>query len=360
MTIDDYFSSLRSGTAREYRATYNYLQEWQGSTLTFPDFLRTRKLSDNTIAKHVRQLRTIIRNSDVGIELDSIPPYHGEHKDYPQFTDADFQSLYGAFYGVDFPKFIISGERHRYWHAVLHFVAVTAVRRQALLGITLDSVNFKEQFITVESENDKKRKTRFKPITSELSSDLVELLRFYDMTQIPKDQHRHLFPWSHGSKAWYRIWNAAESKVGKRFHLHDLKRFSGELALRAGASPLELMQHMDHASLTTTMNHYCRPTTTRLLQKLKVPIPNRESRMTPLFTEPELQDTVLDTMRRQLASIGIDIDLVLDRFGMPSLGCESIFQAGRSVRGEKSSGGKKGAVERPYLRTFWDEEGGAI
>jgi integrase len=362
-TITEYLGGLSVRTAREYQGTHSYFTEWQATKLVFADFpafLKSRNLSENTIAKHVRQVRTIIRNTDIGIDLDSIPPYSGESKDYPQFTDSDFETLYEAFYGVDYPKFIISGERHRYWHAVLHFVAVTALRRQALLGITLDSVNFEERYVTVESAIDKKHKTRYKPITSELAADLVQLVRYYDKSLIPLEQHGLLFPWGHGSKSWYKVWNAAESKLGKRFHLHDLKRFSGELALRAGATPLELMQHMDHSSLTTTMKHYCRPTTAGLMKKLKVPIPDREGRMTPLFTEPELQSTVLETMRSQLASIGIDIDVVLDRFGLPVLGEGELPKFRRSERGSKLISSKKGEADRPLLPILWDEEGTCV
>jgi hypothetical protein len=147
----------------------------------------------------------------------------------------------------------------------------------------------------------------------------------------------------------------AEEKLGKRFHLHDLKRFSGELALRAGATPLELMQHMDHSSIKTTLKHYCRPTTTGLVKKLKVPLPDRESRMTPMFTEPELQNTLLDTMRSQLLKIGIDIDVVLDRFGIPLVGGD-VSPPRRSVRVSKSAAVKKGGVDRPVFRVLWDDE----
>jgi integrase len=320
MTTDEYLASLHARTAGEYRTTLQYLELWQAAILVFAvfmDFLKSRKLSDNTIAKHVRQARTIIKNCELSYD---VPPYGGEHKDYPQFTDTDFQTLYGAFYGAEYPKFIISGERHRYWHAILHFVSVTAVRRQALLGLAVGQVDFKQQFITVESAIDKKRKTRYKPITPALVSELLDLRRFYDVDKLSPCQSALLFPWTHGTKAWYKVWNMAEEKLGKRFHLHDLKRFSGELALRAGATPLELMQHMDHANITTTLKHYCRPTTTGLVKKLKVPLPDRESRMTPMFTEPELQHTLLDTMRSQLSKIGIDIDVVLDRFGIPLVG----------------------------------------
>jgi integrase len=73
--------------------------------------------------------------------------------------------------------------------------------------------------------------------------------------------------------------------IGKRFHLHNLKRFAGILALRAGASPLELQQHMDHASLETTLKHYCQPETADLVRKrIKVPIPRKSlhTRQTPI------------------------------------------------------------------------------
>ena len=206
MIIDEYFASLRLKTAREYRATHNYLQQWKQDTESsghpFVAFLRRKKLSDNTIAKHVRQARTICKVT-----------------------------------GLD---------------------------------------------------------------------------------------------------------------------------YDGELALRAGATPLELMQHMDHANIRTTLLHYCRPTTTGLIKKLKVPIPDREGRMTPMFTEPELQNTLLDTMRSQLSKIGIAVDVVLDRFGLPVLPVAEIPVPKRSVRGEKSSGGKKGDSERPVLRVLWDDEEGGV
>jgi integrase len=285
-----------------------------------------------------------------GLDLEAVLPYQGELKDYPTFSDADFKSLYDAFADAQYPKFIISGERYRYWQAILHFVAITAVRRQAVLGMTIKNINFDEQYITVESAIDKAGKTRYKPITPDLANELLELIRFYDYEQIGKEQHGLLFPWTHGTKAWYKVWNAAETKIGKRFHLHDLKRFSGELALRAGAKPLELMQHMDHASLTTTMKHYCRPVTKELVKNMKVPIPNRAHRLTPMFTEPELQDVLLDTMRNRLALLGLDMEFILDRFGLPVLPVAETADIDVSKKGGKNS---------PLIRLMI-ENGGAI
>jgi hypothetical protein len=66
-----------------------------------------------------------------------------------------------------------------------------------------------------------------------------------------------VFPWKHGTKTWYTCWNAAEKAIGKRFHLHDLKRFSGELAMRAGDSDVQAMLE--------SQGHHKIPFTTGLL-----------------------------------------------------------------------------------------------
>lgn len=89
-------------------------------------------------------------------------------------------------------------------------------------------------------------------------------------------QRDRVFPWQHGSKTWYSVWNRAEKLAGVNVGLHDLKRYSGELALRAGATMLELQQHMDHADIKTTLEHYCRPQTRDLVNRITVPIPNGE------------------------------------------------------------------------------------
>ena len=75
MTIEQYLGSLRSKTAKEYRATYNYLQQWKQDTesagQTFPDFLFRQNLSENTVCKHVRQARTICKETGLDPNLNS-------------------------------------------------------------------------------------------------------------------------------------------------------------------------------------------------------------------------------------------------------------------------------------------------
>ena len=283
MTIDELIASLRKKTAKEYRNTANYLQLWQEQRTkhsTFASYITTLELAEHTKAKHLRIAKTLCKRCNLPYEIGSIPT--PAKNPPPKFSDRDFQKLINAFDDCSHPKFIISEHRCRFWQAIIHFAAVTALRREAILGLNLGNVNFSEYFVEVPADIDKKNKIRYKPITEELAAELLELHRFIEWSSIPAKHHGKLFPWIHGDKKWYQCWKAAEQKVGKRFWLHDLKRFSGELALRAGATPLELQQHMDHADLKTTLTHYCRPTTTTLVRKFKVPLPNRRMQLTPL------------------------------------------------------------------------------
>jgi hypothetical protein len=68
--------------------------------------------------------------------------------------------------------------------------------------------------------------------------------------------------------------------------------------------------------------HYCRPQNRKLIEKIKIPLPNARPQLTPLFTEPELQHTIENMLRHRLAAAGINFDtvqLALDAFGEVNL-----------------------------------------
>lgn len=241
--------------------------------------LQKRGLASATIAKHCRHLNAIFKklgpkspkNYDALARLDYTPffPLPKQRKKDPQlFFDSDFQSLYRAFGSQDdYPRYLPKYKRPLYWQALMCFVSVTALRRQACLGIEWSNVNIKELFVRISSTIDKKDKARFKPITQELLEKMQEI-------RVSESPTAKVFPWAHGNKVWYQVWNRAETLACVKLGLHDLKRFSGELALRAGASVLELQQHMDHANIKTTLEHYVRPQTRDLVDRINVPIPS--------------------------------------------------------------------------------------
>jgi integrase len=278
-------------TLNEYHTTKKYLDKWGYEIGTFADFLLTQpKMVATPQHKHLRQAITLAKEENQHWNLGTL--HRPTATPSPMFSDDDFQTLCTACDDCDYPKFIEPGQRSRYWYTLIHFAAVTALRREAILGMNIGAVNFNEHFVTVDKTIDKKEKVRYKPITPELAADILNLRRFYDNSLMVPALRKRIFPWTHGNKRWYICWNAAEQKVGKRFHLHDLKRFSGELVLRAGATPLELQQHMDHANIATTLLYYCRPQTTNLIRRIRVPLPDKCPKITPLFTEPELRTTI--------------------------------------------------------------------
>jgi hypothetical protein len=152
------------------------------------------------------------------------------------------------------------------------------------LGIEWQDINREELSVHVRPEIDKKDKNRIKPITPEL----IEYLEQIRPPHINWNSNTKIFQWIHGGKCWYKCWHKAEENAGIKMGLHDTKRFSGTLALRAGASEMELMEHMDHNNISTTRKHYCRAQTRELVNKMVVPIPKTETDTpSPPPTEPQ-------------------------------------------------------------------------
>jgi hypothetical protein len=151
------------------------------------------------------------------------------------------------------------------------FVSIIVARREAVLGIEWRDINKKEMYVKIRSEIDKKDKKRYKPIKPEL----IEYLEQIHPPHINWNSDSKIFQWNHGDKGWYKCWHKAENVAGIKMGLHDIKRFSGDWAIRAGTSDLELMEHMNHESLSTTLKHYCRPKTRNIVDKIVIPIPNQ-------------------------------------------------------------------------------------
>ena len=75
-SIPDYLGGLSLRTGKEYGTTAKYLQEWSLANCpgdSFSEFLRQKEITHNTIAKHVRQARTLIAKCDLPYEVDPMP-----------------------------------------------------------------------------------------------------------------------------------------------------------------------------------------------------------------------------------------------------------------------------------------------
>jgi integrase len=258
----------------------------------------------STINKHCRELNAIFmkigppcpKNRDAQNLLKYYPyfaPPEFELKDPPEFSDEEFQLLFNAFNNeTEYPRYLPHEKRPIFWQTIMIFVSILAVRREAVLGIEWRDINKKEMYAKIRSEIDKKEKTRFKPI----QPILIEYLEHIRPSHINWNSHNKIFEWSHCDTIWYKCWRRAEDSAGIKMGLHDIKRFSGELALRAGADVLLLQAHMDHSNIKTTLNHYCRPKTQNMVNKIVVPIPKNET-VTPPPLPPEPEPEKLPEVR---------------------------------------------------------------
>jgi integrase len=339
-------------TVAEYQTTVNLVTEILEDPglhclgMQRNDFVKTleaRGLEPATIAKHLRHLNAIFKQFPEKYRI------HWAPIDVPETTpkvvlDNEFQALYRAFCNEkQYPKYLAAKNRPLFWQTIMEFVAVVAVRREAVLSLEWCNVNTKERYVTVEEWQDKKHRRRFKPLTADLLEKMLELKACGGVTG-PK---RHcLFPWVHCQKTWYQVWNRAQLEAGNTIGLHDLKRFSGELALRAGASELELMQHMDHANISTTLKHYCRPKTTDLVNRMKVPLPMEfepPPPEDPIIAENERRVNAahqwLDEQRlARLLAAGIDLHRLAEAIRETSC-TEIIEQPEQSKTGWRTAGG---------------------
>jgi integrase len=188
-------------------------------------------------------------------------------------TDNEVKRLYDAFESeTRYPTILNEALRPTFWQCVIDFVSETAARREAVLGVKWNDIFTdadNQLVIRIREEIDKKNVERIKPITLEL---------FEHLKQIKTDSEGNIFDFRniktqkmHVDKTWYRCWNEANSRAGTRLKLHDIKRYSGILAMRAGADIMTLTEHMDHKDYNTTRRHYCRPETREIVEKMQKP-----------------------------------------------------------------------------------------
>lgn len=144
-----------------------------------------------------------------------------------------------------------------WWRALIVAALTLGFRRNALLALRWDWIDWSTSTIFLPASADKMGSDRQKPL-------LPLLLRH--LTRIRQGDAR-IFPWPggwpHGETTFYRQWRDIQRAGGiaplQRIKLHDLKRACGTRLARSGASPWVIQQMMDHASLNTS-RHYINPT----------------------------------------------------------------------------------------------------
>jgi len=161
-------------TLKEYNSTVKFIVEIFDDpvpgTLTicrkaFVDELKKRGNAEATIAKHLRNLNAIFRKLP---EKQRIywAPIKLQDSEPRQVSDSEFQALYRAFGSeTRWPKHLPEHLRPHFWRTVMCFAAITALRREAILGVEFRDVNWNEQYLCLRREIDKAKQKRYKPLT---------------------------------------------------------------------------------------------------------------------------------------------------------------------------------------------------
>jgi len=224
--------------------------------------LQAMGLSIETIRKHCRNLNAIWAkagppgrgNRDalrvVGEAPWIRPPeaYRRLPREIPDsFADALYHATEECSACFKYPTLLEKPLRPVWWRALISLVSTTAIRRRVIFNLTWDDVEIGRKFFIVPPEFDKCKTERRKPI----HPDVLRLLEAVKISD-------YVLPWTHGSKKFYESWHDLNETAGIMPHLklHDLKRYSLQLACRSGVDVATLQALGDHSSLVTTTRHY--------------------------------------------------------------------------------------------------------
>lgn len=160
-----------------------------------------------------------------------------------------------------------------WWRALIVAALTMNFRRQGLLALRWENIDWAERTVALDAEDDKKDSDRFKP----LSEIMVQhLLRIRSASPL-------VFPWSDGKKAlpanqtqFYKVWHRIQFAAGiadrkRHIKLHDLKKAGGSRLSRI-ASPYVVMRQLDHADVETSLC-YVQVTDEQREAVEKVPLP---------------------------------------------------------------------------------------
>lgn len=220
---------------------------------------RSDKASQNTVRKHHRHLMRLLdlagppgrRCRDAAGLLAQVPwiraPREVLRQPVPANVDA-FISTYLAADGAVFPL-LADVAAPAWWRATLTLCASTSLRRNQLLKLPNDSVDYAAGNLTVPAEISRKS----------LREQTLPLhpLAVKNLVAIRGDRAR-LLPFPHSPNTLYKQLYDLQAEAGvalrARFAFHDIRKLSITEVDMASSQASQLMA--GHASYKTTVNHY--------------------------------------------------------------------------------------------------------
>ena len=262
-TIDAYLESIE--LFLKYVGDLRLDQLTPRNTVKFVQILNKIGLANETVRKHCGHLNILFskmgpvghRNRDALGFLKITPwikPPRAFLKLPREVLDAQVKNLYYACSQTsgcyEYPKYLDSALAPKWWETLIQLTITTALRRQALLGLTWNAVDYGSRSLRISTDIDKVGRERIKP----LHPVVLQALRTI------RSDSPFLLPWIHSKKKFYEIWHEINETAGimPRLTLHDLKRYALQRAERSGVDATTLQALGDHSSLQTTTNHYVR------------------------------------------------------------------------------------------------------
>jgi len=239
--------------------------------------VRSEKLSEHTIRKYCQHLNTVWskagppgpRNRDALGYLKEAPwirPPKPFLKLPREVLDSEADKLYEAIsYCSDcyeYPKYLDMELRPVYWKAIILLVSTTAIRRKVVFNLQWKDFDIGYKYFVVPASLDKCRSERRKPVHPEVLR-LLQAIR----------SEEKVLPWRHDHHKLDQIFHRLNEIAGIMPHLmlHDLKRYSLQLACRSGVDAATLQMLGDHSSLQTTVNHYVRGNLENYVATVRLP-----------------------------------------------------------------------------------------
>ena len=133
-----------------------------------------------------------------------------------------------------------------WWRSLFVAAYNLALRRAALLTLRWSAIDVAGKTVVVDAEDDKCDEERFKPLNAITVRHLLAI-----RTTSPL-----VFPFTRSWKCFYTSWNAIREAEGvpQTLSFHNIKKTHGT-NLSHHASPWQVQQMLDHASIATSMRY---------------------------------------------------------------------------------------------------------
>jgi len=255
----------------EYKKNVNLKRSWQkdeSHLKRFNNYFGNLKLSEIT-AKHIDDYKQIrvreVKPVTVNHELEVLRHLFYLAKKWKNFYGENPVSESGLIKTESQRTRVLTFDEEERLFAncsphllpIVQTALMTGMRKGELLTLTLDDVNFENNFITIRAEISKSKKSRKIPISSVLRSILLE-------QKLKTKKSGHVFVTLQGKpysltnpSALKRTFSTARTNAKiDNLTFHDLRHTAATRMAEHGASIVAVKEILGHADIKTTMKYF--------------------------------------------------------------------------------------------------------